>query len=308
MPAISCVGLSRNFGDVNALSDLTLDIEPGVVFGFLGRNGAGKTTTIRLFTGLARPTAGETWVNGVKTSDGNSANRRHFGYLPEEPAFYGWMNAYEYLNYIGKLYGLDADSRDSRIRELLEYSGLADDSKRSIGGYSRGMRQRLGLAQALIHRPPILFLDEPTSALDPSGRRNVLELINSLRGKVTIFLSSHILDDIERVCDQIGVIEKGRLLVVAGNEELINRYATNIIALEFDKDSETELASFTQELNRIRWVDSFTKDSNLVRLSVNDVSVAKQELLKTIASSGLLLNRYEWVKPSLEEIFFRISN
>ncbi len=308
MSAISCVRLGRKFGDVNALSDLTLDIEPGVVFGFLGRNGAGKTTTIRLFTGLARPTAGETWVNGVRTSDGNSDNRRHFGYLPEEPAFYGWMNAYEYLDYIGKLYGLDAGSRHSRIGELLEYSGLADDSKRSISGYSRGMRQRLGLAQALIHRPPILFLDEPTSALDPSGRRNVLDLINSLRGKVTIFLSSHILDDIERVCDQIGVIEKGRLLVVAGNEELINRYATNIIALEFDRESETKLASFTQELDRLPWVDSFTRDGYFVRLSVSDVSVAKQELLNTIASSGLLLNRYEWVKPSLEEIFFRISN
>lgn len=308
MQAISCMGLSRKFGDLDALSDLTLEIEAGVVFGFLGRNGAGKTTTIRLFTGLARPTAGETWVNGVRTSDGNDDNRRHFGYLPEEPAFYSWMTAYEYLNYVGKLYALDASSRHSRINELLEYSGLADASKRRIGGFSRGMRQRLGLAQALIHRPPILFLDEPTSALDPSGRRSVLELIDTLRGDVTIFLSSHILDDIERVCDQIGVIEKGRLLVVAGNEELINRYATNVIALDFDKDSETHLAIFSHGLEEMPWVDSLSIHGTHLRVSVNDVSFAKQALLQSIASSGLVLNRYEWVRPSLEDIFFRISS
>jgi len=307
MEAIRCLGLSRRYGQVNALVDLDLTVDQGVVFGFLGKNGAGKTTTIRLLTGLARPTAGHAWVDGVPILDGSGSARRHFGYLPEEPAFYSWMTPREFLDYVGKLYGLEAIDRRDRISELLELTELKDAEKRRIGGFSRGMRQRLGLAQSLIHRPPVLFLDEPTSALDPSGRRAVLDLIDQLSGETTIFLSSHILDDVERVCEQIGVIHEGKLILVADRDELLERYASNVVLLEFDQASMPLPMSFLDRLEKRDWIEAISLEAAQLRLSVNDIQTSKRELLKVVGDSGLILNRYEWVRPSLEEIFLRIS-
>lgn len=307
MEAIRCQGLSRRYGQVDALVDLDLTVDQGVVFGFLGKNGAGKTTTIRLLTGLARPTAGQAWVDGVQILDGSGSARRHFGYLPEEPAFYTWMTPREFLDYVGKLYGLEAVDRRDRISELLELTELKGAEKRRIGGFSRGMRQRLGLAQSLIHRPPVLFLDEPTSALDPSGRRAVLDLIDQLRGETTIFLSSHILDDVERVCEQIGVIHEGKLILVADRDELLERYASNVVLLEFDQASMPLPMSFLDQLEKTDWIEAISHEAAQLRLSVNDIQTSKRELLKVVGDSGLILNRYEWVRPSLEEIFLRIS-
>ena len=194
------------------LKDLNLERPAGLVFGFIGRNGAGKTTTFRLLTGLAHPTSGNAWIAGVETTNGNSIARAHFGYLPQAPAFYNWMTPFEYLDYIGRLYHMPAGERKQRIGELLELVELNEAGKRRIGGFSGGMFQRLGIAQALIHTPPVLLLDEPTSALDPAGRYEVLNLIDKLRGQVTVFVSSHILQDIERICDIIGIIHKGDLM------------------------------------------------------------------------------------------------
>jgi len=307
MHAIRCEGLSRRYDHVDALVDLDLAVAQGVVFGFLGRNGAGKTTTIRLLTGLARPSAGRAWVDGVQTLDGPGNARRHFGYLPEEPAFYTWMTPKEFLDYVGRLYGMEAADRRNRISELLELTELKDVEKRRIGGFSRGMRQRLGLAQSLIHRPPVLFLDEPTSALDPSGRRAVLDLIDHLRGETTIFLSSHILDDVERVCEQIGIIHEGKLLLVADRDELLARYTSNVVVLDFDQASLPLPAVFLDKLDRLIWVESFSHEAGQIRLSVSDIQTSKRELLRIVGDSELILNRYEWVRPSLEEIFLRIS-
>lgn len=308
MEAIRCEGLSRRYGQVDALVDLDLSINKGVVFGFLGKNGAGKTTAIRLLTGIARPTNGQAWINGIRVLDGIGSASRSFGYLPEEPAFYSWMTPVEFLDYVGSLYGLESSLRKRRISELLELSGLMEAGKRRIGGFSRGMRQRLGLAQSLIHRPPVLFLDEPTSALDPSGRRAVLDLIGQLGGETTVFLSSHILDDVERVCDQIGVIHKGKLVLVADRDELLDSYATNVVVLEVDPANWPLPISFLEQLNRATWVETVSQDDFHIRLSVSDVRTAKHELLRLVSNSGLILNRYEWERPSLEDIFLRISS
>ncbi|NLG49217.1 MAG: ABC transporter ATP-binding protein, partial [Chloroflexi bacterium] len=180
--AIRIEELRRTFGAVHALDGLTLNVEEGTVFGFLGPNGAGKTTTLRILTGLARATGGRAWVAGAEVGLAQEAVAQRVGYLPEEPAFYSWMTPREYLDYVGRIYGLDAGERSSRARELLALVGLEDVAGRRIGGFSRGMRQRLGLAQALVHKPPVLLLDEPVSALDPLGRKEVLELIEGLRG------------------------------------------------------------------------------------------------------------------------------
>ncbi|MFN2223200.1 MAG: ATP-binding cassette domain-containing protein [Candidatus Promineifilaceae bacterium] len=307
MSAIRCEGLTRFYGKVEALKDLDLEIEAGSVFGFLGRNGAGKTTTIRLLTGLARPTSGSGWVDGVMATAGDAGAREKFGYLPEEPAFYTWMNPAEYLDYVGKIFGMSADQRRERTGELLGLTGLAEVKKRRIGGFSRGMRQRLGLAQALMHRPPVLFLDEPTSALDPAGRRDVLDFIDTLRGQTTVFLSSHILADVERVCDTIGVIHEGELLLVEDRDRLLAKYASNVAVLTFDRASLPVPEALVADLRGQSWATAVTIEGDSLRLSVNDMGRAKAALLQLVASYHVILDRYEWIRPTLEDVFLTIS-
>ncbi len=307
MDAIRCQALSRSYGEVLALKSLELSVPRGVVFGFLGRNGAGKTTTIRLMTGLARPSSGDAWIMGVKTTDGDDTAKMNFGYLPEEPAFYTWMTPREYLAYIGKLFGLNKDVRQTRIEELLDLAGLLDAAKRRIGGFSRGMRQRLGLAQSMIHRPPVLFLDEPTSALDPAGRKDVLEMIDRLRGETTVFLSSHILADVERVCDTIGVIHEGELLLVAGREELLATHALNVVVIEFDSNDLPVSPLLLSRLGEISWISSVLQEKNGLRIQVLDPNLAKKALLPLILESEVTVISYQWVRPSLEDVFLSIS-
>ena len=307
MDAIRCQALSRSYGEVLALKSLELSVPRGVVFGFLGRNGAGKTTTIRLMTGLARPSSGDAWIMGIKTTDGVETAKMNFGYLPEEPAFYTWMTPREYLAYIGKLFGLNKDVRQTRIEELLDLAGLLDAAKRRIGGFSRGMRQRLGLAQSMIHRPPVLFLDEPTSALDPAGRKDVLEMIDRLRGETTVFLSSHILADVERVCDTIGVIHEGELLLVAGREELLATHALNVVVIEFDSNDLPVSPLLLSRLGEISWISSVLQEKNGLRIQVSDSNLAKNALLPLILESEVTVISYQWVRPSLEDVFLSIS-
>jgi ABC-2 type transport system ATP-binding protein len=307
MVAIRCEGLSRSYGAVEALKPLNLEVPTGTVFGFLGRNGAGKTTTIRLLTGLARPTAGRAWVADVQTTDGEDTARSQFGYLPEEPAFYTWMTPLEFLDYIGKLFYIENNERRERIEELLVLTGLAEVKKRRIQGFSRGMRQRLGLAQALIHRPPVLFLDEPTSALDPAGRREVLNLIEQLRGETTIFLSSHILDDVERVCDTLGVIRQGELLLVTGRDELLGRYAPDTALVEFETENGQLPPTLITNLQTESWVAGVQQENAALRVTVNDLQVGKQSLFPFIAQQGLTVNHYEWLRPTLEDVFLALS-
>lgn len=307
MDAIHCEGLSRSYGEVQALKDLDLSVPHGAIFGFLGRNGAGKTTTIRLLTGLAQPTRGKAWVDGVETTNGEERGRRRFGYLPEEPAFYGWLTPFEFLDYIGQIYELETKERLERVDELLELVDLTEARKRRIQGFSRGMRQRLGLAQALIHKPPVLFLDEPTSALDPAGRRDVLDLIDRLRGQTTVFLSSHILADVERVCDTVGVIHEGKLLLVAARDELLSRYASNALLLSVDRQSLPVSSEFIDRLRQQSWVEQIESRADQIRVNVRDLEQAKAALLPLVVEQGVVLSGYEWVRPTLEDVFLRLS-
>jgi ABC-2 type transport system ATP-binding protein len=306
--AIFCRGLSKTYGKVRGLTDLDLTVPYGSIFGFLGRNGAGKTTTMRLLAGLALPSSGHAWVAGWETTGVNRLARTRFGYLPQDPAFYSWMSAREYLDYVGQIQGLPGAERKRQVGEMLELSDLKADSRRRIGGYSGGMVQRLGIAQALIGNPPVLLLDEPTSSLDPAGRYEVLEMITKISGKVTVFFSSHILNDVDRVCDTVAVLHKGRLLLVSGREELLAKYAVNAAELEFDPDGGAALARFLDRVKAFAWVANIKQEGTLVRIMVHDVPAAKQELLPLVAGSGLAVNRYEWVRPSLEDIFLQLSS
>jgi len=306
--AIRCDGLTKTFGEVRALDGLTLTVPEGSIYGFLGPNGAGKTTTIRILTGLARASSGQARVDGVDLAQDGADLARRIGYLPEEPAFYGWMSPIEYLDYIGRIFDLDAEERRRRVSELLELVGLTDVSKRRIAGFSRGMRQRLGLAQALVNRPHVLFLDEPASALDPAGRREVLEMVEGLRGSVTVFMSTHILADVERVCDTIGIIARGRLITEAPRQELLSRYAVPAYEVETHPENAAALAAWAAALGDASWLQGVSLDGHRCRLQVADVERAGPLLMAALAQSGLPVVRYQVVRPSLEDIFLRLVN
>ena len=306
MAAIRTEGLHKHFGRVRALDGLDLSVEPGTVFGFLGPNGAGKTTTIRILTGLARPTAGQAWVDGLDIATSRRQIAARVGYLPEDPVCYPWMTAREFLNYVGRIFGLPAQEREARTNELLELVDLTDVSKRRVGGFSRGMRQRLALAQALVNRPGVLFLDEPASALDPVGRKEVLELIERLRGQCTVFMSTHILADVERVCDTVGIINRGKLVIAAPKDELLARYAQPVFEVEGDNGYDAQLRLLAEGLRQKPWVTGVSVDETVARVIVSDVATAKRELLAAAAGAGLPLVRYEMVRPSLEDVFVRL--
>ncbi|MGD9100937.1 MAG: ABC transporter ATP-binding protein [Anaerolineae bacterium] len=311
MAAIRIEGLHKRFGEVRALDGLTLNVESGAVFGFLGPNGAGKTTTIRILTGLARANGGRAWVDGVEVAF-RAANRhqvaRRIGYLPQEPAFYPWMTARELLDYVGQVFGLATSEREARTGELLELVGLEEAARRRVGGFSGGMRQRLGLAQALVNRPRVLFLDEPVSALDPAGRKELLLLIERLRGDCTVFMSTHILADVERVCDTVGIVNRGKLIAEAPQEELIARYATPAFEVETGNGQSEQIAAWADGLRALKWVESVVVVGRTARVIVSDVETARRELLASVVQSGLALTRYEMVRPSLEDVFLKLVN
>ena len=308
MTAVRIEELRKVFGTFQALDGLSLEVEPGKVFGFLGPNGAGKTTTIRILTGLAHATSGRAWVLGKEVSANGLEIARQIGYLPEEPAFYPWMTPREYLDYIGRVFGMNATERSARTKELLALAGLEEAAKRRIGGFSRGMRQRLALSQALMNHPEILFLDEPASALDPMGRKEVLDFIDNLRGQCTVFMSTHILADVERVCDTVGIINHGKLVIADSRESLESRYAIPAFEVEVDPQSESRLIPWSDALRQEGWVKSVLLEGFVTRVVVSDVEVAKKELVASITKAGLILTRYEVVRPSMEDVFMHLVN
>ena len=301
--AIELRGLTKRFGDAIALDGVDLVVRPGVVFGFLGRNGAGKTTALRILSGLARPTAGTAHVLGHDVERATDAVRARIGFLPDVPGFYPWMTAHEYLEFAGRLFGLDQATLDVRATALLEMAGLASVTTR-VGGFSRGMKQRLGIAQALINAPSLLMLDEPTSALDPIGRREVLEMVASLRGRTTVFFSTHILADVERVCDAVAILERGRVVASAGVAELTARATANRLIVEVE-DS-VAAAAVAGALAGRAWLKSIETDGRALHLAVSDLPSAQREIPAAIAAAGMALRRFEIGETSLEDVFVEL--
>ena len=301
--ALELRGLTKRFGDAIALDGVDLVVRPGVVFGFLGRNGAGKTTALRILSGLARPTAGTAHVLGHDVERATDAVRARIGFLPDVPGFYPWLTAREYLEFAGRLFGLDKATLDARATALLEMAGLASVTTR-VGGFSRGMKQRLGIAQALINAPSLLMLDEPTSALDPIGRREVLEMVASLRGRTTVFFSTHILADVERVCDAVAILERGRVVASAGVAELTARATANRLIVEVE-DS-VAAAAVAGALAGRAWLKSIETDGRALHLAVSDLPSAQREIPAEIAAAGMALRRFEIGETSLEDVFVEL--
>ena len=302
-PAIELHGLTKRFGDTLALDHVDLVVRPGIVFGFLGRNGAGKTTALRILAGLARPTEGTAHVLGHDVTGATNAVRARIGFLPDVPGFYPWMTAREYPDFAGQLFALDRATLDERANTLLEMAGLASVTT-PVGGFSRGMKQRLGIAQALINAPSLLMLDEPTSALDPIGRREVLEMVASLRGRTTVFFSTHILADVERVCDAVAILERGRIVESADIAELTARAAANRLVVELEDDAAA--ASVASQVAGRTWLKSVDVAERTLRLTVSDLPAAQREIPAAIGSAGVALRRFEIEEASLEDVFVEL--
>ena len=296
--------LVKTFGEVRALDGLDLEVAPGVIYGFLGPNGAGKTTTLRVLAGLARADRGSAYIDDIPVRMHDRHQLSNIGVLPEEPAFYGWMTPIQYLrDFVAPLYSLGIEEAGSRASETLEVVGLAYAASRRIQGFSRGMRQRLGLAQALIHEPQVLLLDEPVSALDPAGRKDVLELIDGLRGRTTVLLSTHILADVERICDVVGIIDHGRMVIEDKRDRLLRRYARPLIEVEAEGDVE----SWIESVSRLPIVEHISMQNQVVRLQVGQVETAQRELLGSLAQEDLRVRRFELIRPSLEDVFLQLT-
>jgi ABC-2 type transport system ATP-binding protein len=305
-PAVLCRGLTKRYGPVLALDGLDLEVPVGSIFGFLGPNGAGKTTTMRLLTSLARPSGGSAAVGGVPVGDGEPNRRGVLGYLDQDPRFHGWMKGRELLELVGNLYGMRGAVLRSRIDEVLELLELTDAAKRRIGGYSGGMRQRLGLAQAILNRPPVLLLDEPVSSLDPEGRRDLLTVIRELGRSSTILFSTHILNDVERVCDRVAIINHGRLVTEGPINELLERYAQPVYLLEAEPGAEAGLSALVDRIRGAAWVTGAELSHGTLRVGVADGSSAGRELIAAAAAAQLALVRFERQRPTLEDVFLRL--
>ncbi len=305
--AISMVGLTKHYQGVQALTDLTLDVPSGTVFGFLGPNGAGKTTTLKVLAGLARSTAGGATINGVPVSAAGD-HRRQLGYLAQDPRFYGWMTGRETLRYAARFRGADPD-RERRITTLLGRVGIAEAGDRRTATYSGGMRQRLGIAQALVGRPAVLLLDEPVSALDPIGRKDVLDLMRELKGETTVFYSTHILDDVQRVSDHVAILDHGRLVKAAPTQDLLGSFTRNMLRVVLGGATD-DTAAGLRGLPGVAQVTLVQRTSDVTTFDVTSLDGASATVQRSITrfavDAGLTLISNAEETLDLETVFLRL--
>lgn len=289
--------VEKSFGKKKIIRDISFSVEEGKIFGFIGKNGAGKTTTMRMILGLSYINSGEILVNGEKVVYGQNKTNRYIGYLPDVPEFYGFMTPREYLYLCGEITGMKKEKINERVEELLEVVGLADAKKR-IHGFSRGMKQRLGIAQALLNSPKLLICDEPTSALDPIGRKEILDILASIKKETTVIFSTHILSDVERICDEIAFLHKGKIALKGTIEEVKGTRGGNGLELEFYKPEDAT------KFSEIYAGAKFETNLRLRYMKKNNKDMA--DIMKLILDNSLAVQRVEMLEPNLEDLFMEV--
>jgi ABC-2 type transport system ATP-binding protein len=301
MPAmhhvVSTRELEKHYGPLRALGGVSLDVEPATVFGLLGQNGAGKTTLIKILLGMLAPTSGSAHLLGLPV--GSVAARRDVGYLPEDHRLPEYHTGPSLLDVYGGLQGLPRQERRRRAAELLERLGLAGREKLRIRGYSKGMKQRLGLAQALLHRPSVLFLDEPTDGVDPVGRKQIRDLLLAERARgVTIFINSHLLGEVEQLCDRVAILRKGRLAIVGTVAEVVGAKTSWLVAFDRPLTADHHWSSA-----RLAPAGS----SGLWRLQL-EAAAGIDRFLEEARGHGLHLRHLEQERGTLEEIYLQLAD
>jgi len=305
---IQTENLSKSYGNFQALKSLNLDVPANSIVGFLGPNGAGKSTTIKLLLGLARPTSGGGTIFGLDIVKQNQEIRRRVGYLAQNPHFYEHMTARQIMDFTARFFfrGPDQLIRE-RIDETLKLVGLEDKADRPVRGFSGGERQRLGIAQAQVNYPDLLILDEPAAALDPQGRRDVLEVMEKLRKYTTIFFSTHILDDVQRVSDRVIILNQGQLIAQGTVEELLSTR----MGLNYKLVLKGESTRVHQHLLKTPWVQEvdfgYQNGKSVMHVAVKDEDLAERYLLREILSDeNVRVLEFSRNKQNLEEVFLRL--
>ncbi len=310
MDMLTCSHVSKSFGkrkisdkkfnkefDNKVLMDLTFSVPEHTIFGFIGQNGAGKTTTMKLILGLLERDSGEIFVNGIPVSFGQNRTNRYIGYLPDVPEFYSFMTPLEYLMLCGEITGMEKKESQDRADRLLHLVGLSKPQKR-IQGFSRGMKQRLGIAQALLNSPKLLICDEPTSALDPLGRKEILEILCSVKNETTILFSTHILSDVERICDKIAFLHNGKIALQGTLEEIKGIRKGNGIEIEFNRQEDANL--FTEKYKE----GKRTGKVQVCCYQKTEKDVI--EIMQLLARNNISPQRIEMLEPALEDLFMEV--
>ena len=297
MDMLRITDLHKRFGDKEVLRGLDLTVPSHSLFGFIGKNGAGKTTAMKTVLGLLKADRGEIYVNGERVEYGQTKTNRFVGYLPDVPEFYSFMTAEEYLTFCGEITGLGSTEIKRRRAELLELVGLQNEKHR-IKGYSRGMKQRLGIAQALLNSPKLLICDEPTSALDPVGRKEILDILMSVRHQTTVLFSTHILSDVERVCTDVAFLNNGVVETQGKLSEIKTRYRREEYLLEVA--SSDDLASI---LSAFPSMEQTGQDQLLFCEGEHTVF----DVMSFVAEGRIHLLKLDRVEPTLESLFMEVT-
>lgn len=301
MSLVTVKHLTKTFGKQHAVYDVSFDLAKGRCTALLGPNGSGKTTILKMLSGLLQPSKGHIQFSGKQEK---VDMRKHIGYLPQHLVFYDWMTGREFLTYTGRLSHLTATQAKQRTNELLELVGIAEAGDRRIGKYSGGMKQRLGIAQAMIHRPQLLMLDEPVSALDPIGRREILEMMKMLKEETTVLFSTHILNDAEAVSDEVLILREGELVAEGNINEMSVQHQKAIIHVQ-TKDNAYQWLTAWHEWDVIEQID-FNGDLAIIR--VTDVEKAKLLILKEIIAQHIPIIKFEVARITLEDLFMEVVN
>ncbi|OAB45853.1 ABC transporter ATP-binding protein [Paenibacillus antarcticus] len=301
MSLLQVTDLKKNFGKENAVRGLTFQLEQGKCVALLGPNGAGKTTTLRMLAGLLEPSSGGIIFN---EQQGVTDYRKWLGYLPQNPTFYGWMSGQEYIRFVAGLSGMEQKEIGRRTEAVLEKVGLQDAAKRRISGYSGGMKQRLGFAQALVHEPKLLILDEPVSALDPIGRREVINLLREIRQETTVLFSTHVLHDAEEICDDILVMAKGRLAEQGSLSSLREKHRQPLVIVQVER--ERDALTWLDSLKSKPYVILADIKADIAELTVHDLGSARDDLMREATEKRIPLVRFEAGSSSLEDMFVKV--
>ncbi|MBC1430323.1 ABC transporter ATP-binding protein [Listeria seeligeri] len=295
MGKLKIQGLKKKYNGKLVIKGINLTINNKECVALIGPNGAGKTTIINMIVQILTPDEGQI------TLDEQDAKlvREKIGFLPQYPEFYGWMTAVECLRFMGKLSNMEKKDIETRIQEVLLLVGLADKAKKKISTYSGGMRQRLGIAQAILHRPELLILDEPVSALDPIGRREIIQLLENLKKEITILFSTHILKDAEEICDRIAIIKEGELVTDKTVTQLLQEESSSVFDVEFIGDSD----AWQQILIQNEFIEKIEKVGTVYQVYSTDRKACSEVILKTLLQINGELIRVENRHQNLEEIF-----
>lgn len=296
MDMLNITNLKKNFGDKEVLKGLNLSVPEKSIFGFIGKNGAGKTTTMKMVLGLLKPDEGEITVAGEKVVYGQTTTNRHIGYLPDVPEYYSFMTPMEYLRFCGEITGMKKSELTDRSKELLELVGLGDEKHR-IKGFSRGMKQRLGIAQALLSSPKLLICDEPTSALDPVGRKEILDILLAVREQTTVLFSTHILSDVERICTDVAFLNEGKVHMQGKLSDIKAGYRSEEYLVETEKEEDALLLQGA-------FKDCKVQGRNQILFSEKENSL--HDLLGLVTERKIPVLKIERMEPTLESLFMEV--